>query len=355
MVRALAFAESGKAPAVPGPLLRAPVGTTVRLTLRNRSDSALFMSAASGPRCPASATRCTWRRRDARDHVPLDRVGNFFYWAALKGLSTFDDRFWLDSQLTGALIVDAAGAPPPSPQRARLADHRVVPRATEDATFESALVFNGKAWPYNERLTFTQGDSVHFRVINAAAVEHPLHLHGFYFRVTRHGGARADTVVPAARQPLQNMRIIPIGGSLSLSFVPTTPGNWVFHCHFAGHVGEIVSLHGSPDAHVVPSAMRSRDAGARRARRTHDARAGDRHARHAGAGLQGADRSRSAGTINLLIQKRPNGLVRRPDRVRIPAADRRRGAGARLGPDSRTGARAQARRAGAHPGEEQPR
>ena len=63
-----------------------------------------------------------------------------------------------------------------------------------------------------------------------------------------------DTVVPPALQPLQNMRIIPIGGSLSLSFLPTTPGNWVFHCHFAGHVGEIVSLHGSPDAFIVPSA-----------------------------------------------------------------------------------------------------
>src|SRR6185369_4557272 len=106
--------------------------------------------------------------------------------------------------------------------------------------------------------------SVHFRIINAAAVEHPLHLHGFYFRVTRHGRARADSVVAPAVQPLQNMRIIPIGGSLSLAFLPTTPGNWVFHCHFAGHVGEIVSLHGSPDADVVQSgsavsAMRAHD------------------------------------------------------------------------------------------------
>ena len=39
----------------------------------------------------------------------------------------------------------------------------------------------------------------------------------------------------------------------SLSFLPTTPGNWVFHCHFAGHVGDIVTLHGSPDAFVVQS------------------------------------------------------------------------------------------------------
>jgi hypothetical protein len=36
----------------------------------------------------------------------LDRVGNFFYWGALKGLSSFADREWLDSQLTGAFIVN---------------------------------------------------------------------------------------------------------------------------------------------------------------------------------------------------------------------------------------------------------
>src|SRR5215204_682902 len=41
VVRALAFAEPGKAPMVPGPLLRAPVGTTVRLTMTNRTDSAV--------------------------------------------------------------------------------------------------------------------------------------------------------------------------------------------------------------------------------------------------------------------------------------------------------------------------
>src|SRR5687767_7286861 len=44
VVRVLALAEPGKTPQVPGPLLRAPVGTTVRLTLRNRSDSALMFS-----------------------------------------------------------------------------------------------------------------------------------------------------------------------------------------------------------------------------------------------------------------------------------------------------------------------
>ena len=67
-----------------------------------------------------------------------------------------------------------------------------------DRAFESALVFNGKAWPHNERITLQQGDSVRWRFINLAAIEHPLHLHGFYYRVTRRGGLRGDSAVPAA-------------------------------------------------------------------------------------------------------------------------------------------------------------
>ena len=309
VVRVLAFAEAGKAPSVPGPLLRAPLGTTVKLTIRNRSDSAVMLG---GLRHSMPADRDTVHIAAGASRevtFKLDKVGNFFYWAALKGLPGYDSREWLDSQLTGAFVVDPLGT-------TRVSDNERIWVITEwfqflprTNTFESALTFNGKAWPYNERLSFRQGDSVHFRVINAAAVEHPLHLHGFYFRVARHGGARADTVVPPALQPLQNMRIVPIGGSLTLSFVPTTPGNWVFHCHFASHVGDIVTLHGSPDAHVV---AQSGDAHAMPA---HDAPGG-----HTMRGLVvGMHVTPAAGyaepvvanrrTIDLLIQKQANALI----------------------------------------------
>lgn len=252
VVRAFAFAEPGRQPVVPGPLIRAPLGTTVQLTLHNRTDSALVLG---GLRRSIPASRDTFHVGAGETRTVtfrLDKVGNYFYWAALKGLASYEERFWLDSQLTGALIVDPVGAAPPSPNERIWLITEWFHEYEATQSFESALVFNGKAWPYNERLTFMQGDSVHFRIINAAAVVHPLHLHGFYFRVTRHGGERADSVVPAARQPLQNMRTIPIGGSLSLSFALTTPGNWVFHCHFASHVGEFASLHGATDAHVNP-------------------------------------------------------------------------------------------------------
>jgi FtsP/CotA-like multicopper oxidase with cupredoxin domain len=309
VVRALAFAVTGEAPQVPGPLLRAPVGTTVHLTVRNRSDSAVMLG---GLRRSMPADRDTLHIAAGATReltFRLDAVGNFFYWAGVKGVSNFDDRLWLDSQLNGALIVDPTGAPPVSPQeRVWLISEWFHP-FPKTRSFESALTFNGKAWPYNERLTFTQGDSVHFRVVNAASVEHPLHLHGFYFRVARHGGARADTVVPASLQPLQNMRLVPPGGSLSLAFVPTTPGNWVFHCHFAGHVGEIVSLHGSPEAYLIPTANGD-----------HAVPAHDMPGGHTMRGLViGMHVTPPPGykepvvakrrVINLLIQKRPNALM----------------------------------------------
>jgi FtsP/CotA-like multicopper oxidase with cupredoxin domain len=306
VVRILAFAEPGKAATVPGPLLRAPVGTTVRLTIHNRTDSALFMSGLRRS-LPAPKDTVQLAPGATREVVfELDRTGNYFYWAALKGLAASDERNWLDSQLNGALVVDSAGAPPPSAQERVWVISEWFYPVEQTGTFESALAFNGKAWPYNEQLTFTQNDSVHFRIINAAAVEHPLHLHGFYFRVSRSGGFRADTMVPASKQPLQNMRIVPIGGSISLSFLPTTPGNWVFHCHFAGHINEIVSLHDSPDAFVAQSGNGPHTMPA------HDAPGG-----HTMRGLViGMHVTPAPGykeatvtdrrTINLLIQKQPN-------------------------------------------------
>ncbi|PYP79856.1 MAG: hypothetical protein DMD35_07015 [Gemmatimonadetes bacterium] len=248
VVRILALAERGKAPQVPAPLVRVPAGTTVRLTLRNRSDSALMFSgfrpalkaADDTLQLPAGATR--------EITVRLDAVGTFAYWGVLKGLTSFPQRDWLDSQLSGAIIVDPAGAPPP---RDRIWVVTEWFHGYPDRPFESALVFNGKAWPHNERITLAQGDSVHWRIVNLAAIEHPLHLHGFYYRVERRGGERGDTAIAPSQQFLQNMQILPIGGTMTIGWVPTTPGNWVFHCHFASHVGEAVTLHGSPEAHTV--------------------------------------------------------------------------------------------------------
>jgi FtsP/CotA-like multicopper oxidase with cupredoxin domain len=246
VVRVLALAERGKKPQVPGPMIRGEVGTRVNLSLTNRSDSAVMFSGFRHS-LPASDDTIHIAAGATRQVTfTLDSAGSFFYWGVLKGLTSWRQRDWLDSQLTGALIVDEKGSK--RSDRVWLVTEWF--HSYPDRPFESALVFNGKAWPYNDRLTLTQGDSIHWRFINAAAIEHPMHLHGFYFRVTRRGGERADTAIAHDMQPLQNMHLMQQGGTMSISWVPTTPGNWVFHCHFASHVGDHVTLHGSPDPHL---------------------------------------------------------------------------------------------------------
>ena len=248
VVRILALAERGKAPQVPAPLLRAPVGTTVRLTLRNRTDSALTFSGFRRALSQLDDTLQLAAGATRELTFTLDAAGTQPYYGMLKGLTNYRDRDWLDSQLSGAIVADPVGT---TSARDRVFVITEWFHNYPDRPFESALVFNGKAWPHNERITLPQGDSVHWRFVNLAAIEHPLHLHGFYYRVERLGGERGDSAIPPDRQFLQNMQTLPMGGTMSLSWLPTTPGNWVFHCHFASHVGETVTLHGSPDPYVV--------------------------------------------------------------------------------------------------------
>jgi FtsP/CotA-like multicopper oxidase with cupredoxin domain len=238
-----AFAERGRGPVVPGPMIRVPQGTEVRLTLRNLLDSALVLGGFR-PGLGESADTVHLAPRATRElRYKLDVPGSYFYWGAFKG-TTLDDRLWLDSQLNGAIIVDAPGA--------RTDDHVLLmsewfhPYPGTLRPFEVVAVINGKGWPNTERITLQQGDSTRFRVLNTLAIHHPMHLHGFYYRVESEGSWGKDGPIAAERQSLFNTRLLPPGGTLTLAFAATTPGNWVFHCHFSFHMDESSSLAGSP-------------------------------------------------------------------------------------------------------------
>ena len=94
------------------------------------------------------------------------------------------------------------------------------------------FVMNGRAWPNTERLTYTAGDSVHFRIVNTSSAPHPMHLHGFYFNVDARGNGRVDEVVNRSRSPrlVVTDRVSP-GGTPALTWIPERAGNWLFHCH----------------------------------------------------------------------------------------------------------------------------
>ncbi len=142
----------------------------------------------------------------------------------------------IEGPLVGAFIVDPADTPPPANERIFVITSYASPLEPADVTFR--LSFNGLSWPHTERLTYDQGDTVHWRVINVSRVYHPLHLHGFYFTVNSRGDGQADTIVNSPRplEVTEGMRDI---STMQLSWIADRPGNWLFHCHLIRHSSDV--------------------------------------------------------------------------------------------------------------------
>ncbi|HET6777333.1 MAG TPA: multicopper oxidase domain-containing protein, partial [Gemmatimonadales bacterium] len=99
-----------------------------------------------------------------------------------------------------------------------------------------AAVVNGRSWPHTGISTVTAGDTIRMRWINASDRTHPIHLHGFYFTVNGRGDIAQDTTYDDARRRLAVTELMLQGQTMSVSWVPERPGNWLMHCHMAAHM-----------------------------------------------------------------------------------------------------------------------
>jgi FtsP/CotA-like multicopper oxidase with cupredoxin domain len=96
----------------------------------------------------------------------------------------------------------------------------------------SRWTLNGAVWPNTPKVRVRRNDRVVLRFKNTTDMEHPLHLHGHTFFVTRVNGVKLrrplakDTALVAAE-----------GGTLELTFVADAPpGRWLLHCHNQIHM-----------------------------------------------------------------------------------------------------------------------
>ncbi len=231
----LAFAEKGGAPSTPGPLIRVTRGTTIRVTLANRLDTAVvvrgFTERRSGVRQPLRVPA-----RSTRDVTfTADVPGTYYYWGST-GAPNLGARAFEDSQLNGALIIDEPG---PRPDDRVLMIGAWVRERLPDGSpmFDSQiLVINGRPWPHTERMTYDLADTVHWRMINVSESVHAMHLHGFYYRIDARGDLFRDTVFwERGRRTAVTSRIA-AGGTMAIAWSPDRPGGWLFHCHMSAHV-----------------------------------------------------------------------------------------------------------------------
>lgn len=93
------------------------------------------------------------------------------------------------------------------------------------------FTINGKAYPNTETLHVKVGQSVRLRLIGIGQFIHPMHLHGFPFKVTAMDGHP----IPEMAQPTMDTLSVAPGQRFDIEFTPTEPGRWMFHCHILHH------------------------------------------------------------------------------------------------------------------------
>jgi FtsP/CotA-like multicopper oxidase with cupredoxin domain len=241
-----AFAEAGHSPEIPGPMIRVPEGAELSVNIRNAIEGATLIVHGLHTR-PGGSSDDTVQLAPGESRkirFPAGKPGTYYYWATTTG-KTLPERYGVDSQLNGVLIVD--------PQRTR-ADDRVFVigwwekpelRALGGDPFtkgRNAIVINGHAWPYTERLTYTVGDSVHWRWINAGQGNHPMHLHGSYYTVDSLGDGEHDTPLNSEQRRIVVTELMRPGATMSLTWTPQEQGNWLFHCHVLAHISPSLRL-----------------------------------------------------------------------------------------------------------------
>ena len=262
----LAFAELGKKATIPGPLVRVRAGTPVRITVSNRQSAKPLI--LSGLRA-GTVLEDTLQFAPGQERVVTftpKAQGTYLYWGKT-GESVSDRPDARDSQLSGVIVVDAAtGRVDPAERIMVLSLIDIYPDSARHITEEVwEVAINGRSWPHTERFRYNVGDTVRWRWVNATNRPHPMHLHGFHFRVTARGNGSTDTLYTPEQTQLAVTEFLPSGATFAMEWVPARSGKWLMHCHMIPH--------------ITPYPERSSD---NRGHDVHDVR---KHAEQAMAGL----------------------------------------------------------------------
>ena len=239
-VDAPVFAEVGKLPQVPGPLIRVKRGTVIALMLHNSlTDSAVTVHGLA-TRPASESDSIVLQPRETRSlRFLAGEAGTYLYRATV---GTVDWELREREQLAGAFIVDSA-----SGVQDRVFVINIWGEPSDSTNYLNALAINGRSWPHTERVAATIGDSLRWRWINASIRPHPMHLHGFYYLVDALGSTTRDSVYADSARRLVVTEVMAPGSTMSMTWSPDRDGQWLFHCHIGFHVIPETRL----DAHAV--------------------------------------------------------------------------------------------------------
>ena len=88
---------------------------------------------------------------------------------------------------------------------------------------------NNQVWPNIKPLEVKKGDLVNVTFNNQSMMSHPMHLHGYTFKVVRIDGKLIDGA-------FRDTVLVMPHSKITVQFVADNPGKWMFHCHVAYHM-----------------------------------------------------------------------------------------------------------------------
>ena len=150
--------------------------------------------------------------------------GTYLYWARTPDGRRGNNR-GLDALLGAALVVDPPGSP---------ANDRIFVFERWNGPTRTAI--NGKSWPYTERLNLKVGEKVHWKLVNASDLSHPMHLHGFHFSLDAEGDGENYKVFDDGMKPEEFTHSVEVMQTFEMTWSPSEPGRWLYHCHRIPHM-----------------------------------------------------------------------------------------------------------------------
>ena len=116
------------------------------------------------------------------------------------------------------------------------------PNPNEMTDFNVATM-NARVFPGTEPIVAKLGERVRIRLGNLSAMSHhPIHLHGYQFRITETDGGQ----IPESAQHVETTALVQVGSTKTIDFVADEPGDWALHCHMTHHVMNQMG-HGFPN------------------------------------------------------------------------------------------------------------